>query len=183
MTARNAERDYSKGIIYKLCCNDVKITDIYVGSTTNFKKRKSCHKYNCANEKGKQYNYKVYRSIRENGGWDNWDMVLVEEYNATTKLGLESRERHWLETLKASLNNNIPTQPKKEYDNKYRVINKETLNKEKKVKYDCECGGKYTYTNRARHFARKKHVAFLENNNVTEEKCAVVVNLTELETL
>ena len=36
--------DYSKGFIYKLCCLDVNIKDIYVGSSTNFKERKKQHK-------------------------------------------------------------------------------------------------------------------------------------------
>ena len=35
--------DYSNGIVYKLCCNDPAITDIYVGSTLNMKSRKYEH--------------------------------------------------------------------------------------------------------------------------------------------
>jgi len=37
--------DYSKSIIYKICCNDINIIDIYIGSTTNFITRKAEHKY------------------------------------------------------------------------------------------------------------------------------------------
>ncbi len=29
------EIDYSKGLIYKLCCKDPTITDVYIGSTTS----------------------------------------------------------------------------------------------------------------------------------------------------
>jgi predicted GIY-YIG superfamily endonuclease len=36
--------DYSKGFIYKLCCLDVNIKEIYIGSSTNFKQRKRHHK-------------------------------------------------------------------------------------------------------------------------------------------
>ena len=43
------EIDYSKTIIYKLCCKDINITDIYVGHTTNFIKRKNEHKSDCNN--------------------------------------------------------------------------------------------------------------------------------------
>ncbi len=38
------EIDYSKTIIYKIVCNDLTITDCYVGSTTDFKTRKAAHK-------------------------------------------------------------------------------------------------------------------------------------------
>ena len=58
--------DYSKTIIYKLCCNDINITDIYIGHTTNIIKRKYQHKNCCNNEKNKNYNYKVYQYIRDN---------------------------------------------------------------------------------------------------------------------
>ena len=44
------EINYSKTIIYKIRCEDENITDIYVGSTTNFIKRKNIHKSVCNNE-------------------------------------------------------------------------------------------------------------------------------------
>ena len=34
------ETDYSKTVIYKIVCNDLTITDIYVGHTTDFVVRK-----------------------------------------------------------------------------------------------------------------------------------------------
>jgi predicted GIY-YIG superfamily endonuclease len=43
--------DYTKGLIYKICCNDENIKDIYIGSTVDFKRRKGRHKCNCYNEK------------------------------------------------------------------------------------------------------------------------------------
>ena len=61
--------NYSKGIVYKLCCKDVNITDIYIGSTTNFTRRKWGHKTACNNEKDKSYNFKVYQFIRNHGGF------------------------------------------------------------------------------------------------------------------
>ena len=70
--------DYSNTIIYKICCNDITITDCYVGHTTNFSQRKSQHKSSCNNENSEQYNSFVYKFIRENGGWDNWNMIEIE---------------------------------------------------------------------------------------------------------
>jgi predicted GIY-YIG superfamily endonuclease len=49
--------NYSKALVYKLECKDPDITDIYVGSTCNFNRRKQQHKKNCMNENDRDYNY------------------------------------------------------------------------------------------------------------------------------
>ena len=43
--------NYTNTIIYKIVCNDLNITDLYVGSTTDFTNRKYNHKSSCNNEK------------------------------------------------------------------------------------------------------------------------------------
>lgn len=98
------EIDYSKTIIYKLCCLDNNVTDIYIGHTTDFRKRKTQHKSGCTSETGKKYNIKVYKFIRENGGWDNWKMIQVEEYPCKTKRDAEAREQYWMQELNPTLN-------------------------------------------------------------------------------
>ena len=94
----------SKTIIYKLCCNNIEIKENYIGSTTNFNERKSEHKRCCNNETKKAYHTKKYKFIRENGGWDNWDMVMLEEYPCDNKLQAHARERYWIEKLGSELN-------------------------------------------------------------------------------
>ena len=64
--------DYSKIVIYKIVCNDLNIPDCYVGSTTNFSRRKNGHKTACNNSNLKNHNLKIYLAIRANSGWDNW---------------------------------------------------------------------------------------------------------------
>ena len=188
MTTRNATRNYSESIIYKLCCKDLTVVEIYIGSTTNFKVRKNQHSYN--SQYGK---IKVYEYIRENGGFSNWDMIQVEQYNAKDKRDLESRERYWLETLNATLNNNIPCSSGKESDKRYNDKNKEKAkeyyeeNKEKIKEYSkehakkyreknkekikesrkiyrqtiaCECGGVYRKDTKERHDLTQKHINF-----------------------
>jgi predicted GIY-YIG superfamily endonuclease len=61
-------------IIYKICCDDLP-EYIYVGSTKSIIKRKSQHKIHCNNGNTR----KLYTTIRENGGWNNWRMVIIEE--------------------------------------------------------------------------------------------------------
>ena len=118
--------NYKNSSIYKLCCKDTDIKDIYVGSTTNFKRRKGDHKYNCNNEKSLKHNIYVYQFIRENGGWTNWDMVEICNFSCDNKRELHTEERRHLELLGATLNKLIPTRTLKEYyeDNKDKIIEK-----------------------------------------------------------
>ena len=71
--------DYSKTIIYRIVCKDANITDCYIGHTTNMVKRRQYHKGSCNNENDKHYNLKVYQFIRNNGGWDNGQMIEIEK--------------------------------------------------------------------------------------------------------
>ena len=97
-------RDYSKGQIYKLCCLDPNVKEIYVGSTLNFKNRKNTHKNDTLNSNCKGYNRKVYKYIRDNGSWNNWDMVLIKNYPCNDKKELHREEEKIRRELKASLN-------------------------------------------------------------------------------
>ena len=116
--------DYQKTLIYKLICNDTNITQFYVGHTTNFYDRKRCHKTNCYNEKNRSYNYDIYKYIRENGGWDNWNMIEIEKFPCNNIKEALVRERYWLNELKANLNKTIPSRTQKEYydDNRNKLL-------------------------------------------------------------
>jgi hypothetical protein len=138
--------DFSKTIMYKICCKNLNIIDIYIGHTTDFKKRKYCHKSDCNNIKKKyHYNLNVYEFIRNNGGWDNWDMIEIEKYNAIDSNDARKRERYWIEELKATLNYYIPSKTQqerqkeeyyKEYKKNYRENNKDFIAEKKKEFYE-----------------------------------------------
>jgi len=130
--------NYSNTIIYKLCCNDLNITEVYVGQTTDFRKRKNNHKVSCNNQTAKGYNYNVYQFIRDNGGWDNWNMIEIEKYNAIDGNDAKKRERFWIEELKAILNCKIPTRLQKEYyeNNKQKIKIYRNNHKEDRKKHD-----------------------------------------------
>ena len=100
--------NYKNTIIYKIVCNDLNIKDIYVGSTTNFIGRKRQHKKNCCNNIKKTENCKIYKFIKENGGWNNWSMFEIEKFECNDGNEARTRERYWYEILNANLNSQRP---------------------------------------------------------------------------
>ncbi len=70
--------NYSNTHFYKIVSNDLTIKDCYVGHTTNYIDRKARHKIHCNNSIHKHHYCKLYVFIRDNGGWDNFNMVLIE---------------------------------------------------------------------------------------------------------
>jgi hypothetical protein len=135
--------DYTKTIIYKLINYDYPEL-VYVGSTTNFTKRKQNHKCNCHNEKGKKHNLKVYTNIRENDGWENWNMIKICDYPCENRREAELEEDRYMTELKASMNSNRASRTQKQYYEDNREKLQEHLkeyredNREKKQKYNKE---------------------------------------------
>jgi hypothetical protein len=107
--------NYSNMLIYKICCKDLNIKDIYVGHTTNLIKRRNSHKSKCNKGNCKEYNFKVYTYIRDNGGWDNWSVIEVEKCPCLNFEEACKIERNYIEKLNATLNKVIPTRTDKEY--------------------------------------------------------------------
>ena len=174
--------DYPKAHIYKLCCKDLDVKDIYIGSTINWRRRKCRHKNNCNNITAPEHNLYVYTIIRLYGGWDNWDMVLIKEVNCNSRLELHREERKYIESLKATLNIGIPCRTKEErliyyknyneiyrkkFKNEIQIKKKEyydknridILNKKKSNLYTCVCCNMtMQFNSRLRHFISKTHI-------------------------
>ena len=123
--------DYTKTIIYKLInydCPDL----VYVGSTTNFTKRKHNHKR--ASEVNSS---KVYETIRNNGGWESWAMIKICDYPCLSSIEARQEEdRHMIE-LKANLNIKRAERTQKQYniDNKEEIKQYKKDNKNKIAEY------------------------------------------------
>jgi hypothetical protein len=136
------EVDYSKTVIYKIVCNDLLVTDLYVGHTTHFRNRKNCHKCDC-----KTSDLKIYKTIRDNGNWENWTMAQIEEFPCANGNEARARERHWYEQLNATLNTVYPQRNLPEYyvanrnkildyQKEYKDINKDKIKDGAKKYYD-----------------------------------------------
>jgi hypothetical protein len=103
------------------------------------KDRKKSHKSSSTNPTRKDYNLKVYRFIRENGGWDNWTFIQLEEFPCKNKQELVAREREIFDLLKPTLNTNSPTlnvEKIKKTMVKYRIEHKDELLVKQKQYYD-----------------------------------------------
>ena len=95
--------DYSKCCMYKIEHTEDE-TLVYVGQTTSFKHRKSKHKSDCNNENGNKFYCKLYKMIRENGGWDMFQMIEIEKFPCNDRQEAERREYEIVRELKASMN-------------------------------------------------------------------------------
>ena len=98
---RKVINDYT---FYKIVCLDNSVELCYVGSTADFNKRRSTHKSDCNNENSKKYNLKIYKTIRENGGWDNFKMIQLGTREQLNKRQAEQIEDEYRITLKANMN-------------------------------------------------------------------------------
>lgn len=95
--------DYSNTVIYKIQHRE-KDHLIYVGCTTNFNARRHQHRCRVSNVGDKEYNAYKYKMIRENGGWDMFDMKPVKIISCKNKLEAEIEEERTRQELKATLN-------------------------------------------------------------------------------
>jgi hypothetical protein len=162
---------YENTIIYKICCKDPNITDEYIGHTKNLIHRRYQHKFNCNNEKNKDYNLKLYQYIRKNGGWDNWTLVQIEQCNCKNVNEAKSRERYFIELLKPSLNCDIPNRTQKEYliDNKEEIAEKQKIYRESNKEKIAEKNKIYRESNKEK-LAEKDKIKYEKNKEKIAEK-------------
>ena len=116
--------DHSNTIIYKLVHNeDYDNVNIYIGSTTDFIRRKNKHKSDCNCVTSKSYNQKNYQYIRGNGGWEEWNMIEVEKFSCNDKREAEAREEYWRCHFNSQLNTKRAyrtVEQRKQYDIEYQ---------------------------------------------------------------
>ena len=156
---------------------------IYIGSTCNaLRKRlydhKSAYKSYLNNIGG---NCSSYDIIKYNDAY----IELYEYYPCNNKVELHKREGELIRELDC-VNKYIPGRNVKEYRKeymkeymkeyydynknnilekrkKYYENNKNKISKIRNAKFDCNCGGKYTHTQKARHNKSIKHRTYIFN--------------------
>jgi hypothetical protein len=180
------EIDYSNTIIYKITCKDPSLTDVYVGHTTNFVQRKHAHKQSCNNHKSTNHNCKLYKVIRNNGGWQNWIMEIVNFFNCHDHYEARKKEQEYFILLHATLNSiepmpkpkqknvvikcNLKTNPTCDVSNTIFGNDKlyeEDVKKSQKSLYKFSCDGCHYFTSRKSQYDR--HLLTSKHQNETNE--------------
>jgi len=163
------------------------IKDVYIGHTTNFVQRKNAHKRSCTREIASEYNVKVYKFIREFGGWDNWKMEIIAFTECADHYSARKIEQRYFEEYNATLNTLEPLPKPKVVVNKESNIavnnesnegNENNINHTKK-KFVCEicqfsCGKQSNYNTHIstpRHIKQHSATSCVENNTYKCSKC------------
>jgi len=106
MTKTTVNYNTNNSVIYVIRCKDSSCLYVYTGSTANFTQRKAVHKNICNSENSKAYNSLVYKTIRDNGGWDNWTIAIIEIFPCESKQHLCVREQYHIEQQDNKVNSN-----------------------------------------------------------------------------
>ena len=166
---------YHTSKIYKI--SSPQCEKFYIGSTTQkLNIRLSIHKssYKRYIEKGIGSCFTSFEVVK----FDDCIIELVKNVNCNSKKELEKIEGECIkEQYDRILNKRIEGRTYKEWCEinkdkmkEYREANKNKIkehyenNKEKlHEKFDCECGGKYTFKNKALHAKTQKHQLYISN--------------------
>jgi hypothetical protein len=133
--------------IYKLVCKTCPEYS-YVGHTKRLQDRTSKHRADSL--KGMS---KLYTTIRDTGGWDNWELIVIDKIECEDAYGAKEKEEEFRVLLNASLNTQrcFVSTEQKDLD---KIKNKL-----------CECGKYYSFNTRSIHFNTYYHKNFITNKN------------------
>jgi len=172
--------NYANGKIYKLV-NNVD-DEIYVGSTCNpLYKRKYGHK-----SESTKHPHLLKSQHFSRLGWENVEIILIENHPCESKQDLLKRERYWIDELKPSLNKALPyvsdaekretaKRKMRNWRNKPGNRDKRTINstgywrnyreraevqERSKERTTCECGKDVNKVKKRRHERSKQHQAW-----------------------
>lgn len=134
-----SKMSYANTVIYKLVHkDDINDESIYIGSTTDFIRRKNNHKDCCNNINKNGYTDKKYQYIRENGGWCEWRMLEVEKYPCNDSNEAREREEYWRSRFNTKLNSKkafTTNEERLQQMKSYYSTHKERMNQQMKQRY------------------------------------------------
>ena len=159
-------------------------SEIYIGATT-LQLSKRMVKHRCT-AKTKPDASPLHKYMNDNG-IHNFYIELVEEYKCENIEQLRKREGEIIREM-ATLNNRIENRTHQEYNKQWKQNNRDRLNEErrerrkanpekaredylrwkewKQTKVECECGGVYRKSDKAKHMKSQHHQNFILNNNI-----------------
>mgnify|MGYP003127788367 CR=1 FL=1 len=145
-----------EAVIYLITTKD----GLYIGSTTNFKMR--CYKHKSDLNTGKLL--PVYENIRKNNG--EYKIEIILDLVCENQIELRKIEEEYRVSCEANLNAQsayLSIDDALSKKKSYYQINKKLILKTKAEKIDCVCGGKYTCSNKVRHYKTLRHQTYLSS--------------------
>ena len=156
-------------MIYKIVCKDLSIKDVFVDSTLNLSSKITSHKHWARNpEHQKIEDRLMYFTVAANGGFLNWECILIEAYPCSSPHELRARVRHWVEQLNANLNRIIQDKNTPAPQPKLSLL---TIAQDEKHD-SCPCGGK------AKDFKQKWHITSVQHQNYLKSQTAARLNVS-----
>ena len=112
--------------------------------------------------------------MNENGGWENWRMVPLEEYPCENEIQATIREQYWINELKSDMNSQRAYRSVEERKLQKREVNikhKDQYNQARSFKYHND----YSYKNKKKIEGRNKYkkvkeVLKTKRDNMTKEE-------------
>ena len=145
---------YERGKIYKIYSKT--LDNCYYGSTIKtLNVRLSNHK--------SKFKTGIYCKSQDILKYDDYEIILVENFPCTSKKELEQREGYYQRNFKC-INKLIASRTKKQYYNDH----KEQIKLKKNKKCTCVCGKIYTHSHKARHEKSNKHIKYINNLQSTK---------------
>jgi hypothetical protein len=146
------------GCIYRIVCKDTTILDSYIGKCKDLVSRKRVHKSYSKPNSRLSY-LKVYQVINNNGGYDNWDIIVLEEFEWEEELSRQ-KERYYYDLYKPSLNIKIPNRTHTECVSAYAQTqkSKQSRHVRKVEKITCLCGMVVSRGSMSEHLKRSRHL-------------------------
>jgi hypothetical protein len=151
--------NYNESRIYKIYCTLSTINEFYIGSSARYEERCILHKSDCNNINSIRYSLKLYQYIRNNGGWNNFTVEVLEKYPCKNRTELNIREEWWKKQEQPTLNErkaHRTINDKKEYNNEktseYYHNNSTNIKLKANEVIKCSiCNKTFTRANRSTH--------------------------------
>jgi hypothetical protein len=113
---------------YIITCKNPSIQSFYIGKTNNINARMNVHKF--FSKKPSHENYKIYKEINSNGGWDNWRWDIIFEGEFKDEPSSLIKECEIYDLVKPPLNSRRPVRLPKDHPERIEY------NRQKKREFD-----------------------------------------------
>lgn len=86
------------------CFEENGCKSFYIGSSKNVWQRMHQHRYSLENNNSIYKNFHLYKCIRENGGYDNWQVIILDTIFCNNLREAEEVEQKYIDLFEPDLN-------------------------------------------------------------------------------